>query len=216
MTSFTFSAEEVKAAPPEVRRWIEARVLDALGSKPAVERRPSSPEHGTLAACTPEEMAEILRLVSENMLVTRVFFELARDASTGPKVAPYHALNLAEVLRHAQLAEPQQLFACLGAINQALQRVRNDPELSMFGFDEAGHLYLHEVTHRSIRQIWDRLVHAHTAAARGPEAESGAPGVLPAGTIPQEPTMRPEHAFGAEAPFGAPVREVRTDTAAST
>jgi len=137
MMSFTFPAEVVRAAPPEVRHWIEARLASALGPRPGPETRPAPPEHGTLADCTPEEMAEVLNLISENLLVTRVFFELARDASNGPRVVPYHALNLAEIQRHAQLAEPQQLFGCLGAINEALQRVRGEPEAAMFGFDDA-------------------------------------------------------------------------------
>lgn len=199
MVSFTFSEDEVRAAPPEVRHWIEARLASALGSRPGAETRPSTPEHGTLADCSPEEMAEILKLISENMLVTRVFFELARDAANGPRVAPYHALDLAEIQRHAQLAEPQQLFGCLGAINQALQSVRGDPEVVMFGFDDAGHLYLHEATHRSIRQIWAQLVQAHSAVMR-PAAETGPPGFVPGGAVAQEPAMRPEHAF-IKAPF---------------
>lgn len=204
MVSFTFSEDEVKAAPPEVRHWIEARLSSALGLRPGAEARPSTPEHGTLADCSPEEMAQVLKLISENVLVTRVFFELARDGQAGPRIAPYHALSLAEIQRHAQLAETQQLFACLGAINQALQSVRGDPEAAMFGFDEAGHLYLHEATHRSIRQIWEQLVHAHAAAARGSGAEAGAPDFPPRGTARQEPAMRPEHAF-AGAPYGASV-----------
>jgi hypothetical protein len=31
MTSFTFSLEQLKAAPPEVRRWVEHEVGAALG-----------------------------------------------------------------------------------------------------------------------------------------------------------------------------------------
>jgi hypothetical protein len=203
MVSFTFSAEEVRAAPPEVRRWIEAQALPALGLRPGSEARPSTPEHGALADCSPEEIAQVLKLISENMLVTRIFFELARDALTGPQVVPYHALGLAEIQHQAQLAEPEQLFTCLGAINQALRTVRGDAEVSMFGFDDAGHLYLHEATHRSIRQIWGQLLQAHSAAMR-PVAEAGMPEVVPRGTTaPHEPRMRPEHAFASNLPFGA-------------
>ncbi len=201
MVSFTFSEEEVRAAPPEVRHWIEARLSSALGPRPGSEARPSSPEHGTLADCSPDEMAQVLKLISQNMLVTRIFFELARDARTGPRIAPYHALSLAEIQRHAQLAEPQQLFACLGVINQALQSVRGDAQAAMFGFDDAGQLYLHETTHCSIRQLWEQLVQAHAAEARGPGTEGGAPGFPPQGIVPQEPSMRPEHAF-AGTPYG--------------
>lgn len=205
MVSFTFSEDEVKSAPLEVRRWIEARLGATLGSRAAAETKPSAPEHGTLAECTPEEMAQVLKLVAENMLVTRVFFELARETLTDPRVAPYHALSLSEIQRHAQLAEPEQLFACLGTINQALQTLRNDPEISLFGFDDAGHLYLHEGTHRSIRQIWEQMVHAQRNAARA-VPEAGGYGFRPAGAAPQETAMRPEHAFAASnGPFGASV-----------
>ena len=30
MTSFTFSAEQVQAAPPEVRHWMESEIVKAL------------------------------------------------------------------------------------------------------------------------------------------------------------------------------------------
>jgi hypothetical protein len=199
MVSFAFSEDELRTAPPEVRRWIEARVLTGLGMRPGAEARPSAPEHGTLADCTPEEMAQVLNSISENVLVTRVFFELGRDAADGPKVAPYRALSLAEIQRHVQLPEARQLFACLGAINEALQHVRGDPGAAIFGFDDGGHVYLHETTHRSIRHLWEQLVHAHVAAVRGSGAEAGAPEFVTGGG--QEPVMHPEHAF----PSGAPL-----------
>ena len=32
MTSFTFSAEQIKSAPPEARRWMENELAKALGA----------------------------------------------------------------------------------------------------------------------------------------------------------------------------------------
>ncbi len=41
MTSFTFSAEQVRSAPPEVRRWMENEIARALGSQLHSEHDPS-------------------------------------------------------------------------------------------------------------------------------------------------------------------------------
>ena len=35
MAGITLSVDEIKAAPPEVRRWLEMEVLRALGAQPA-------------------------------------------------------------------------------------------------------------------------------------------------------------------------------------
>ena len=51
MTSFTFSAEQIKSAPPEARRWMENEIAKALGA-PAHEHDPSRMKADALAATT--------------------------------------------------------------------------------------------------------------------------------------------------------------------
>jgi hypothetical protein len=51
-----------------------------------------------------------------------------------------------------------RLVRSLGVINQAFQQLRKDPDVTLFGFDQVNHLYVHETTQRSIRSVWEQLV----------------------------------------------------------
>jgi len=193
VTSFTFSAEQVKSAPPEVRRWIEGEVVKALALQSASGDLSRMQVNG-LAACTIDEVAQIFSLISSNFLVTQVFFELARETPLTHPTPSLHALNLSDIQRHVQLADGHALVECLSVINQALQRIRNDADASLFGRDDSGHIYVHETTHRNIRQLRERLVLAHSAAALNQSPE--APGFAPESLEAKEPAMQPEYAFG--------------------
>ena len=198
MTSFTFSAEQVKSAPPEVRRWIENEIVKAFGTRPNADITPSEMQIGPLAICTAEEAAEIFNLISGNFPVTQVFFELTRETPFTRSAAPLHSLNLSDMLRHVQFAHSNQLFECFNIINQALQKIRHDPGASLFAFDEVGHVYVHETTCQSIRQLWHQLVPAHVSAAKD-EVSEAASGPAPAAFDEHRTFMRPERVF-AETP----------------
>ena len=77
MTSFTFSLEQLKAAPPEVRRWVEHEIGVALGALGRLDHDTSQVHSSALAACTPEEALQIFQLIKDNFLLSQVFFELA-------------------------------------------------------------------------------------------------------------------------------------------
>ena len=143
MASFTFSLEQLRSAPPEVRRWIENEIVAALGSLTRSEHGPSEPHSAELAACTPEEALRVSKLIKGNFLLSPVFFELAREMPplTGGS-GPYHILNIGEILRHTRLADGDRLADCLTAISTAFQSVRNDEEAALFGFDQQGRVYL--------------------------------------------------------------------------
>ena len=155
MTSFTFSLEQLKAAPPEVRRWVEHEIGVALGAMSRFDHDPSQVHSGALAACTPEEALQMFQLIKDNFLLSQVFFELAREKAAGRAAPPLHALNIAELLRHTRLSNGDRLADCFTAINQVFQTVRNDPEAALFGFDQYGHVYIHESTHHSVRRAWE-------------------------------------------------------------
>ena len=128
MTSFTFSLEQLKAAPPEVRRWVEHEIGAALGALGRLDHDPSQVHSAALAACTPEEALQMFELVKDNFLLSQVFFELARETPAGRAAPPLHALNIADLLRHTRLSDGDRLADCFTAINQVFQTVRNDPE----------------------------------------------------------------------------------------
>ena len=168
MTSFTFSLEQLRTAPPEVRRWVEHEIGTALAALGRLDHDQSQVHTAELAACTPEEALQMFELVKDNFLLSQVFFELARETPAGRTAPPLHALNIADLLRHTRLPDGDRLADCFTAINQIFQTVRNDPEAALFGFDQYGHVYIHETTHHSIRRMWEQLFVANQPAANRP------------------------------------------------
>jgi hypothetical protein len=142
-----------------VQRWIEREVTVALAVLSRSEHDPSQLHAAALAACTPQEAAEVYELIKGNFLLSQVFFELGREAPGDQGAAPLHALGLADMLRHTRLADGDRLVDCFTAINQAFRTVRNDPEASLFGFDQYGQVWIHETTHDSIHELWQQLFH---------------------------------------------------------
>ncbi|MBV9203769.1 MAG: hypothetical protein JOY83_29345 [Alphaproteobacteria bacterium] len=165
MIGFTISLDQLKSAPPEVRRWIEREAAAALTALSRPEPDPSHPDSASLAACTPEEAAEVYDLIKGNFLLSQVLFELARETPGNRGGPPLHALSLADMLRHTRLADGDHLVDCFGAITQAFRTVRNDPEASLFGFDQYGQVWIHQTTHESIRALWEQLAHRESPAA---------------------------------------------------
>ena len=70
MTSFTFSLEQLKAAPPEVRRWVEHEIGAALGALSRFDHDASQVHSSALAACTPEEALQ--GLCQDNRIARRL------------------------------------------------------------------------------------------------------------------------------------------------
>ena len=60
-------------------------------------------------------------------------------------------------MRHTRI-HSSELQRSLAAINQALQQIRRDPNVRLFGFDEDGHCYVHQETHRNIGRLWQEVV----------------------------------------------------------
>ena len=189
MTSFTLSVEQVRSAPPEVRRWIEREVAAALAAVNRSEHDPSRVHAAALAACMPQEALQLFEMIKGNFLLSQVFFELARDMPNSHGAAPLHALNFADILRHTRLGDGDRLVDCFTAINQAFQTIRNDPEATLFGFDQQGHVFIHQLTHNSIRQLWEQLFVAHAPMASTPALPEFTPPYLgPSEDIAQHPS----------------------------
>jgi len=187
VASFTFSAEQIRSAPPEVRQWIENDVVATLHALAEPPHRPSPAHSAELAACTPEEALLMFEAIRGDFATTQVFLELAREAPIGRSNPPLHALNLGDMMRHTRLTDGR-LLECFRAINQVFQEIRKDPEAALFGFDEANHVYIDEATHRSIRALWEELVRMREPAiAAAPGATtSPSPGFMPPHVGPSE------------------------------
>src|ERR1700741_3538785 len=73
MTSFTFSIEQVRSAPPEVRRWIEHEITAAFAALNKSEHDPSQIHAAALAACMPQEAAQLFEMIKNSFLLSQVF-----------------------------------------------------------------------------------------------------------------------------------------------
>ncbi len=71
------SPQQIHQAPPEVRRWIEQQIADALGLSRTAPTVEAPPKH--LVGCRLEEVRAILPLITGLLLVVSVFFELAHE-----------------------------------------------------------------------------------------------------------------------------------------
>ena len=132
-----------------------------------------------------------MNAIGGNFLATRVFFELARETPHLREAPQLHLLNVGDILRHTQLTDPQMLAESFNAINRALQMIRNDAEVSLFGSDEAGHTFIHETAHRSVRRLWEQLLAS--------QASPGMP-VSPLALLDDRIHLAPEHAFAQATP----------------
>lgn len=181
MTAFTFSAEQLRTAPLEVRRWAAGEIAHALtgiaAPRPETPPPAAPPEPAALVACTPGEALQILELIGGDPVVGRVFFELARGSAVDSGIAGLHVLRIADLMRHAGIADNAALVAGLSEIDRAFRQVRGGQPGNLFGFGDAGHLYVHEASQASIRRVWEELTRASAAADR-PLAPGGVPAMV--------------------------------------
>ena len=174
MISFAFTADQIRSAPLEVRRWFEAEIIGAL--RAAAGPRPEPAHSPQLAVCTPDEALALFDLVQNDFATAQVFLELGREAPLPESPRPLHAFGIAEFKRKLRLPD-ERLADCFGAINRAFMRVRDDPEAVLLGFDSSNHVYLHETTHAVIRSVWEKLTEIEAPRRAAPP---------PFGFVPRE------------------------------
>jgi hypothetical protein len=164
VTGFTFTLEQIKSAPPEVRLWLEQEIAAAFRSLATTAPAPAhSPE---LSACTAEEALGVFETIRHDFAAAQVFLELGREQPVGH--APgLHAFSIGEIKRRLRL-EDDRLADCFGVINRSYIQLRKDPEAALFGFDQANHVFVHETTHRSIRSVWEELVRLSAGPEQSP------------------------------------------------
>jgi hypothetical protein len=200
MVGITLSPEQIQQAPPEVRRWIEQQIASALGlSRPApVVEAPA--RH--LVGCDLEQVRAILSLIHGMLPVSGVFFELAQEPVA---ITPrgLHVLRLDEMQRHCRLQSPEQVAACLSAIDEALRRVSGTPDVMLTLVDGSGHCLVADETAQSVLALWQEIVTAR-AAVRPAAAVAAVPEGA-AAPVYQAPyaILIPASAIGGPRPDGA-------------
>ena len=168
MAGITLSMDEIRAAPPEVRRWLQQEIVRAIGAAPASPPQPAI----NLVGCNVDEVREMLALVQSMLPVVGVFFELGREATSVPAHG-MRAFRIADILSHTRLHTPDQVLECLNVLTQALQRVRGDAQAMFHVLDDQGHCLVAETTMHSILKLWQEIV-----AERGLQSEIRQPNDL--------------------------------------
>ncbi|NPU14983.1 hypothetical protein HL667_07075 [Bradyrhizobium sp. 83012] len=170
MIGITLSADQIRSAPPEVRRWIEHQVLSGLGLGPEAPPTPALPAQSAhLVACSVEDAAKVLAQIQSALPAVNVFFEFAR-----PGIAmgqpPIMMFRLIDILHHTRLQNIGQVMASLEMINKALVEVRHDPSVRFCGFDNEGHCLIAPETQRAIASVWQSVIARQHGVAEGEAA----------------------------------------------
>jgi hypothetical protein len=171
MISITISADQLRGAPAEVRRWIEAEVVSALALRPPAEAAEQNGQQ--LAVCSAAEVDAIFSMIRRIVPAVNVFFELGHQGvSAGEGLEAY---RLADLLPQARLQRVDQLVNLLDVINGALQRIRGTANVSLYGLDGHGHCFVAAQTRQNISDLWRRLIDDSHVVAEEPTAASQAP-----------------------------------------
>jgi hypothetical protein len=176
MVGITLSPEQIHQAPPEVRRWIEQQIGEALGLSRTAPTVEAPPKH--LVGCHLEQVRAILPMISGLLPVVGVFFELAHEPIA---VSPQglHVLRLDDMQRYCRLQGPSQVIACLGAIDEALQRLSGAPDVALTVLDGSGHCLVAGVTAQSILALWQEIVSGRDTVRPREATAAGPAGVVP-------------------------------------
>jgi len=165
MIGITLSSEQIRAAPTDIRRWIEREVFTSLGLQvePTDARKPQGAQ---LAACSADEVAAVLSQIQGVLPAVNVFFELGRQ---GAVISPsrVEAFRLLDIAHHTRLQNVAQVMACLDLINQALGRIRGDTRARFCGLDADGHCFIALETQQNILRLWQEVISEQQLATDG-------------------------------------------------
>ena len=158
MVGITLSPEQIRSAPPEVRRWLEEEIAASLGLRVhGIENLPSS---GRVVAVSLDEARAILASIRGMLPVVNVFFELGRKGE-GPGPQGLVVLSLAKIFTHARLSTIEQVIAGIDLINTATQKVRQDVSCNLCLVDSRGLCVVAAQTQDSIARLWQEIALEH-------------------------------------------------------
>jgi len=138
--------EQIREAPPEVRRWLATLSTPAA----APVRAPVS--------CTEADIAALLEQLKDDELGCQLVFELgcaAVDPSSGQPLQ--RAIAISEVVRHTDIENGARVLDCVSRINAVLRSIRRDVNAQLCVLEE-GRLRLDPRTQQAIFKVWRGLV----------------------------------------------------------
>ena len=165
MIGITLSVEQIRSAPPEVRRWIEHEVIAALGVAAPAAAATTPAQASKLAACTSDDIAAVLARIQELLPAVNVLFEFSRPGITMGQ-PPVMQFRLMDIMHHTRLQNIGQVIECLDTINRALAEVRKDSAIRFCGYDHEGHCLIAPPTQASIATVWHEMTSKGLVAAR--------------------------------------------------
>ena len=154
MIGITLTSEQIRTAPPEVRRWIEREVMASLGQ----QSQPAEEPHGEhLAVCSAAQAEAVLAQIQGVLPVVNVFFELGRQGAIfgQPNVEAFRLLDIAH---HTRLPDATQVVSCLDIINQAFSNACGDATARFCALDREGHCFIALETQQNILRLWQKLI----------------------------------------------------------
>ncbi len=195
MIGITLTSEQIRTAPPEVRRWIEREVMASLGQQP----QPADQPHGEhLAACSPAQAEAVLAQIQGVLPVVNVFFELGRQGAIfgQPNVEAFRLLDIAH---HTRLPDANQVVACLDIINQAYSNACGDASARFCALDRDGHCFIALQTQQNVLRLWQKVVASQQLALDEEPASALEPGAAPSAAPEAAPKQQPFEAKEAAA-----------------
>jgi hypothetical protein len=154
MIGITLTPEQIRAAPPEVRRWVEREVMALFGQPSEPAEEPHS-EH--LAVCTAAHAGTVLAHIQSVLPVVNVFFELGRQGVVYGQ-ANIESFRLLDIVHHTRLKDVNQVIACLDIINQAYSNACGDVTARFCALDREGHCFVAVQTQQNILRLWQKVV----------------------------------------------------------
>jgi hypothetical protein len=159
----TLTAEQIRVAPADVRRWIEQQVVNSLGLQVQSPNAATAIER--LAGCSLQELNAMLSLVQGVFPAVNVLFELGRSGVNFAQ-EKLVAFRLSDIQHHTRLQSVEHVVACLDLIDEALQRVRGGTKDIMFyGLDSTVYCFITNETQQNIHRLWQDMIGRHGIAA---------------------------------------------------
>jgi hypothetical protein len=155
MTGIVLSADQIRTAPADVRRWIEREVSTSLGLSPPTPDAGTHNDH--LVACSTEQLAGVLAGIQGILPVVNVFFEFGRQGAVIGSQG-LEAFRLTDIMHHTRLQSVGQVITCLDAINQALREVSDETNISFCAIDREGHCFVPMQTQQNILRLWHEII----------------------------------------------------------
>jgi hypothetical protein len=158
MAGLVLTAEQIRNAPPEVRKWL-ASIVDAEFLLEGQSPDGAEANENILCSCTPEEAAAVFARIRNHLPTAQVMLELGRYT---PYIVDSSreiiAIPSADILRRTGLDDARELIGCLERIGWGFKAARDNPGAQLFEFDERGRIYFREGTYQSLRTLWKKLV----------------------------------------------------------